>query len=498
MSNYRSGYLEQGAPIGATRKDVLLSADNQIIDLDGVSAVYLQSDNTTATNRTFTLKSSDIFGQEVVLLFESGSSYTCDLQSAGNAKLAEAWQPIQYDSLTLRWDGTYWIETARGGSGGGLIPAGSIVNSDISASAAIAISKLAAITSGNIIVGSAATVPTSVTMSGDATIIASGALTIANSAITNAKVSASAAIDYSKLAALTSANILVGSAGNVATVTAVTGDVTISNAGVTAIASDVIVNADVKTDAAIAYSKLAALTDAHILVGSATNVATDVAVTGDVTISNAGVTAIASGVVVNADVSASAAIDFSKLATLTSGNIIVGSAGNVPTSVAMAGDVTIVAAGTTTIGAAKVTEAMLIPASTAGLQARRVAYAKFDPSANAGQRPVQAHDLGVTIPDNAFVVGAWYWVETTFTSATDAGTVALSLEGANDIVSAIAINDGTNPWDSSAKPVEGITKLETTSTWLATTAARAVTATVAVEALTAGKLHIWLEYQLFS
>jgi hypothetical protein len=70
------------------------------------------------------------------------------------------------------------------------IQAGAIVNADINAAAAIDFSKLAALTSGNIIVGSAGTVPTSVTMSGDATIIASGALTIANNAVTSAKTAA--------------------------------------------------------------------------------------------------------------------------------------------------------------------------------------------------------------------------------------------------------------------------------------------------------------------
>ena len=54
-----------------------------------------------------------------------------------------------------------------------------------------------------------------------------------------------------------------------------------------------LVNADVSASAAIAFSKLASLTSAHILVGSAGNVATDVAVTGDISITNAGVTAYA-------------------------------------------------------------------------------------------------------------------------------------------------------------------------------------------------------------
>lgn len=56
-----------------------------------------------------------------------------------------------------------------------------------------------------------------------------------------------------------------------------------------------------------------ALTSAHIFVGNGSNIATDVAVTGDIGITNAGVTAIQSGVIVNAQVNASAAIAYSKL-----------------------------------------------------------------------------------------------------------------------------------------------------------------------------------------
>jgi hypothetical protein len=86
----------------------------------------------------------------------------------------------------------------------------------------------------------------------------------------------------------------------------------------TMIADATIVNADVSTSAAIAFSKLASMTSARILLGNSSNVPTATAVTGDVTISNAGVTAIATGVIVNADINASAAIAYSKLA-LSSG-----------------------------------------------------------------------------------------------------------------------------------------------------------------------------------
>lgn len=92
-----------------------------------------------------------------------------------------------------------------------------------------------------------------------------------------------------------------------------------------------ITNADVSASAAIAYSKLATLTAGNIVLGNASNVATSTAVTGDVTISNSGVTAIASGVIVNADVNASAAIagtkispDFGSQTVATTGSITVG------------------------------------------------------------------------------------------------------------------------------------------------------------------------------
>jgi hypothetical protein len=150
---------------------------------------------------------------------------------------------------------------------------------------------------GDIFVGNGLNVATGVTPSGDITLTNTGVFGITAGAIVNADVNAAAAIAFSKLAVLASANILVGSAGGVATSVAVTGDVTISNTGVTAIAADSIVNADINSAAAIAFSKLAALPSAQILVGSAGNVATAVAVTGDVTISNAGVTTIGAGAV---------------------------------------------------------------------------------------------------------------------------------------------------------------------------------------------------------
>lgn len=55
-----------------------------------------------------------------------------------------------------------------------------------------------------------------------------------------------------------------------------------------------IVNADIASGAAIAFSKLASLTSAHILVGNGSNVATDVALSGDATLANTGALTLAS------------------------------------------------------------------------------------------------------------------------------------------------------------------------------------------------------------
>ena len=130
--------------------------------------------------------------------------------------------------------------------------------------------------------------------------------------VTNAMLAGS--IAFSKLATVTSGNIIVGNSSNQAASVAVTGDITISNAGVVDIAAGAIVNADISSSADIAFSKLATLTSGSIIVGNSSDDAAAVAMTGDVTISNTGVTSIASGAIVNADVSASAEIAVSKLA----------------------------------------------------------------------------------------------------------------------------------------------------------------------------------------
>ncbi len=130
-------------------------------------------------------------------------------------------------------------------------------------------------------------------------------------------------------------------------------------------------------------------------------------------------------------------------------------------------------------------------AANVGLGFLRVAKAQYDFATHGGA--ISAISLGVQLPAKAVVVGGFVEVLTTLTSATDAATVALSVEGANDIVSAIAISNGGNPWDAGNHAI--VPKANTPeSTSVKTTAARNITATIAIEAVTAGKFNVWLYY----
>lgn len=67
----------------------------------------------------------------------------------------------------------------------------------------------------------------------------------------------------------------------------------------------------------------ASLTNSHIFVGNASNFPADVAMSGDITITNAGVTAIGAGKVTNSLIQAAAGISVNKLAALSASQIAV-------------------------------------------------------------------------------------------------------------------------------------------------------------------------------
>lgn len=112
--NFRSSDVIQGEPLGMISTQVLLTADNTVVDATGKSLIYIGSDNTTASNRTFTIPVSGLQGHLLTLCFYTGSSTSAELADSGTMRLQAAWTPTQYDILVLMSDGSNWLEVCRG------------------------------------------------------------------------------------------------------------------------------------------------------------------------------------------------------------------------------------------------------------------------------------------------------------------------------------------------------------------------------------------------
>jgi hypothetical protein len=312
------------------------------------------------------------------------------------------------------------------------------------------------LTQNYIFVGNASNQAVGVALSGDATITSAGAITIANSAITSAKISdgsitdsdinASAAIAYSKLSlsnsivagdittdAVTSAKILDGTISNgdisgsaaitvtklangtnnqilrtngttpewwtpdyangstalVGDVTGTLGATTIATGAVTSakIADGTITNADINASAAIAYSKLSL--SGSIVAG---DIASDAVTTAKILDANVTSAKIADGTIANADINANAGIAVTKLAAGTN-NQIIRTNGTTPewwtpnyadASTSLVGDVTgTIGANTIATGAvtsAKIADGTIANADISGTAA--IAYSKLSLTGN--------------------------------------------------------------------------------------------------------------------
>lgn len=142
-----------------------------------------------------------------------------------------------------------------------------------------------------------------------------------------------------------------------------------------------------------------------------------------------------------------------------------------------------------------------------GVSGKLFAWGLID-MADAAQRTIATHDMkdpvtgnSLVLPKGAMIKNGFALVKTTFTSATDAGTIAMGVEvdSVAGLKAAIAISNGANPWDSVALGAAktALIPIDTAATVLGPLAAdRKVQFTVAVEALTAGKMLVCLEYAM--
>lgn len=102
------------------------------------------------------------------------------------------------------------------------------------------------------------------------------------------------------------------------------------------------------------------------------------------------------------------------------------------------------------------------------------------------------HYLGVTLPDNALVIGGGVEVITGLGDGSDdSATVALQINGANDLVTATAISAGGSIWDAGN---HDIVPDSTGSTAVKLTAARELLAVIADDQIPTGKFRVWLSY----
>lgn len=142
---------------------------------------------------------------------------------------------------------------------------------------------------------------------------------------------------------------------------------------------------------------------------------------------------------------------------------------------------------------ANVTNPKVADTTGAGqLAISKIAVVKYSFAVDGGTAGTITLSGSPTIPDKAVVWVESYRVLTTATSAADTATIALQLPTDGALTTAIAINDGSNPWDAGAFVMgQGglVSPLPKT-----TTAARVPSLLVATQNLTAGIIEFQLRY----
>ena len=92
-----------------------LVSDDTLITITS-SVMIINSDDATATNRTFTISDGSTVGQRLtIILFEDGGTDKCELIDAGTEAGLDGTMTFDadHDNLTLIWYGSVWIEISR-------------------------------------------------------------------------------------------------------------------------------------------------------------------------------------------------------------------------------------------------------------------------------------------------------------------------------------------------------------------------------------------------
>jgi hypothetical protein len=194
-----------------------------------------------------------------------------------------------------------------------------------------------------IAIGSTASGGVEYALSGDVTMSNTGAVTIGAKKVTAAKV------------AIANTKVLIGSTAGAAAEYALSGDVTMTNGGNVTIAAAAVTSTMV-AGKAITPAKMG-LANTKVAIGSTAGAGAEYALSGDVTMTNGGVVTIGSSRVTAGKI-AGKAVTPGKLG-LANTKIVIGSTAGAGAEYALSGDITMTNAGVTAIGTKKVHGAML-------------------------------------------------------------------------------------------------------------------------------------------
>jgi hypothetical protein len=268
MANSKVQYTADGSTQAFAVTFPFISRNHVSVEVDGVAATFTWNNDSQVY-----ISSPTLSGGEAVLLIRSTSQGTRLVDYVDGSNLTET--DLDLDSKQAFYMAQESLDELT------------LLDDDATA------------TSGYILVADGTDFK-SVAVSGDVTISTAGAVTIGAGTVETAMIAADA-INGTRLAdnAVDSEHYTDGSIDTVHIA-----DVNVTTAK---IANDAITGAKIEL-----FDDSYAATNTHILVADGTDF-DNVAVTGDITISNAGVTAIASEVIANADINGSAAIDASKI-----------------------------------------------------------------------------------------------------------------------------------------------------------------------------------------
>jgi hypothetical protein len=128
--------------------------------------------------------------------------------------------------------------------------------------------------------------------------------------------------------------------------------------------------------------------------------------------------------------------DLDEIKNIANGKLLIGDSNGVGQEQTISGDITISNAGVSAIASGTVVESDLVVPTSDSLMAERTARVTYDVSVDGGE--VGAHALGVSLPANSIITRSWFYTVTQFTDG-GSGTVALSCEDAGNIYAAADI-----------------------------------------------------------